>query len=103
MATRQISIVCSLVLRYVRCELPEDTVDIMVKVRTMKGMHILKEDRDNHTLNFRPWIVRTKPFEALRVRLNRYVKWEKLTTAATTSVAPFEQSLNKERRGDVNG
>ena len=74
MAMRQISTVCSFVLRYVRCELPEDTVDVMIKVRTMHGMHTLREDRDNHTLKFRPWSVRTKPFEALKARLNKYVR-----------------------------
>ena len=61
MAARQISTVCSFVLRYIRCDLPEDTVDVMVKVRTMWGTHMLKEDRDNYTLRFRPWSRRTRP------------------------------------------
>ena len=58
MTTRQISTACSFVLGYVWCELPEDTIDVMVKVRTMQGMHTLKEDRDNCTLKFRLWSVK---------------------------------------------
>ena len=71
----------------------------------MQGMHTVKEDGDKHTLKFRPWSVRTKLFEALSARLNRYAKrQETVATVATTSVAPvFEQLLNKEKRDDGNG
>ena len=71
---RQIGTVCNFILGYIKCELPEDTVDVLVKVRTMRGTHTLKEDWDCCTLQFRPWGVKTKPFEAMKVSLARYVK-----------------------------
>ena len=74
MAVRQINTVYSFIFGYVRCELPEYTVDVMVKVMTMWGTHTLKEGRENCTLKFKPWRVRTKLFETLKQRLNRYVK-----------------------------
>ena len=88
MAVRKIRTVCSCVLRYIRCELPEDTIDVIVKVRTMWGTHILKEDRDNCTLRFRPWSMRMKPFKVLGTRLNRYVKRRETVATAAASVAP---------------
>ena len=91
MATRHISTVCSFVLAYVRCELPEDKVDVIVKVRTMLGTHTLK-DRDIHILKFRPWSIK-----ALRARLTRYVE-RRPTVAAAASVAPaLEQAMNREK------
>ena len=102
MAVRQISTVCSFVLEYVRFELPEDT---MVKVRTMWGIHRHKEERDNCTLKFRPWNMRTKPFEALKQRLNRYVKRGEtvVTAAAAVTIAPvLEQVMNGGKEGEDN-
>ena len=106
MAVRQISTVCSFVLRYNRCELPEYTVDVIVKVRTMWDTHTLREDRDNCTLKFRLWSMRMKPFKALRARLNRYVKTRETVAAAVTavSVAPvLEQAVNEEKKVKVIG
>ena len=102
MTARQRSTVCNFVLRYIWCELPEDTVDVMVKVRTMWGTHMLKEDRDNCTLKFRPWSMRTKPFETLKQRLNRYVK-RRWTVAAAAAVTPFlQQVMNQGIKGEYN-
>ena len=52
---RQINTVCNLVLGYVKCKLPEDTVDVHVIIRMLWGTHTLKEDRDCYTLKFKPW------------------------------------------------
>ena len=46
---RQINPVCNFMLGFVKCELPEDTVDIEVKIRTPQGTHTLKEDRVPHS------------------------------------------------------
>ena len=71
---RQINTACNFLMSYVKCELPEDTVDVMVKVGTLWGTHTLKEDWENHSLKFRPWGAKTKPFEALEVRLFHFLK-----------------------------
>ena len=41
---RQINTVSNFILGYVKCELPEDSVDMMVKVSTLRGAHTMKED-----------------------------------------------------------
>ena len=93
---------CSFVLGYVGCELPEDTIDVTVKVRTLWGTHTLTENRDNHTFKFRWWSMITKPFETLRARLNRYVK-RRETVAAAASVSPVsEQAMDRGKEGKGN-
>ena len=42
--TRQINPVCDFMLGYLKSELPEDMVDVDVKIRTVRGIHTLKED-----------------------------------------------------------
>ena len=39
-----INSVCDFVLGYLKCDLPEDMVDVDVKIRTFRGIHTLKED-----------------------------------------------------------
>ena len=64
---------------------------------------MLKEDRDNCTLKFRLCNVRLKPFEALRARLNRYVKRrETAATATAASVAPVLEQARKREGGEGN-
>ena len=37
------------------CDLPEDTVLLIVKVKTKSGNHTLVEDTEKQTEKFRPW------------------------------------------------
>ena len=52
---RQIGSTCNFILGCVKCELPKDTTEVLVKVRTLWGTHTLKEDWEYHTMKFRPW------------------------------------------------
>ena len=94
---RQINPICNFVLGYLKCELPEDMVDVEVRIRTFKGTHTLKEGREYFTLKFRPWGGQVKPFEVLKVKLSRYIKRrETITAAATASVAPIFKKAQEE-------
>ena len=37
------------------CDLPEDAVLLILKVKTKSGNHTLVEDREKWTEKFRPW------------------------------------------------
>ena len=83
--------------------MPEDTVDVMVRFRrTLRGTHTLKEDWEYYSLMFRLWEGKTKPFEALNMRLSNYLKRQETVTAtAAASVPPtFHNTLEEEKRGD---
>ena len=73
---------------YVKCELPEDMVDVHVRIRALRGTHALKEDREYHALKFKPWGGKAKPFKALKARLSMYTHGRQKDVAAATSVAP---------------
>ena len=58
----QINPVCDLAFRFLKCDLPEDTVDIDLKIHTIRGILTYKEDYDSHTNKFRPWGIHVVPF-----------------------------------------
>ena len=48
---------------FFRCDLPEDSVLLVVKVKTKTGYHTLIEDMEKQTEKFRPWKKPTKDGE----------------------------------------
>ena len=46
---------CDLENGFFTCDLPEDTVLLVVKVKTKTGNHTLVEDTEKQTEKFRPW------------------------------------------------
>ena len=50
------------------CELPEHTVDMMVKVQTRSGEHTFREDVYICTLKYRRWNNDLRPFQSLKRR-----------------------------------
>ena len=42
----ELSVQCYLVYRFLKYSLPEDTIDVHLKVHTLKGIHTFKKDWD---------------------------------------------------------
>ena len=40
---------------YLVCDIPDNTVEIVVKIKTTFGKHTLVEDRERRTVKYRPW------------------------------------------------
>ena len=51
------------------CELPEHTMDVMLKVKTRTGEHTFREDIYTHTLKYRRWNNELRPFQSLKRRV----------------------------------
>ena len=51
------------------CELPEHTMDVLLKVRTRTGEHTFREDVYTHMLNYRRWNNELRPFRSLKRRV----------------------------------
>ena len=65
---------CNFVHRYFRCLLPEETVDIEVKVKTMKGIHTFRRDCTTQIIYCKPWHPRAKSLSILVRILQTYVE-----------------------------
>ena len=51
---------CDLENGFFTCDLPEDAVLLILKVKTKTGNHTLEEDMEKQTEKFRPWKKPTK-------------------------------------------
>ena len=65
---------CSFVHRYLRCLLPEETADIDVKVKTMKGIHMFRREYTTQIISCQPWSPRLCPCPSLVRRMQTYLE-----------------------------
>ena len=53
------------------CDLPEDTVLLILKVKTQTGNHTLVEDTEKQTEKFQPWKKQDKDWETSSLKASR--------------------------------
>ena len=52
---KEMSVSCNFIAHSLTCVLPENTMDILLKVRTKSGGHTFREDVCMRTLKYRRW------------------------------------------------
>ena len=63
---KEISITCDFIQHNLHCMLPENTMDILLKVHTRSGEHTFREDIYTRTLKYRKWNNELRPFHSLK-------------------------------------
>ena len=53
---------CNFLHGYFRCQLPTETVNVEVKVKTMQGIHTFRRDRTCQVIKCNPWSTRHCPY-----------------------------------------
>ena len=59
---KEMNMSCDFLTNQLMCELPEQMMDVMLKVRTRTGEHTFREDIYMHTLKYRRWNSELRPF-----------------------------------------
>ena len=67
---------CNFLHGYFRCQLPEETVDVEVKVKTMQGIHTFRRDRTSQVIRCNPWSTRLCPYHSLIQKMKTYLELE---------------------------
>ena len=81
---KEMNMNCNLLTNRLVCELPEQTVDVLLKVRTKTGEHTFREDVYTCTLKYRRWNNELRPFRSLKRRVaNIFQKWNSLSDDST--------------------
>ena len=52
---------CNFLHGFFRCKLPEEVVDVEVKITSMQGTHIFRRDRTTQLIKCTPWSTRLHP------------------------------------------
>ena len=60
------NITCDFLEKCLVCELPEQTIDVLLKIRTKTGEHTFREYVYTHTLKYCRWNNQLKPFRSLK-------------------------------------
>ena len=66
---KEINVTCDLLTKQLVCELPYQTMDVLLKVRIKTGEHTFREDVYTLTLKYRRWNNDLKPFRSLKRRV----------------------------------
>ena len=74
------------------CDLPEDTILLVVKVKTKTGNHTLVEDTEKQTENLRPWKKPTKDRKTSPKKLPRVLSPRKNDNRMTLDSGPCPSS-----------
>ena len=102
---KEMSITCDFIQHNLYCVLPENTMDILLKVCTRLGEHMFREDIYTRTLKYRKWNNELRPFCSLKKRVaqmfqrrNSYSDSSRGTSTQVTVNEVPEQSKTEEKR-----
>ena len=71
---------CDLIFCILSCNLPENTIDMGLKVCTLQGIHMYKKDRSTQILKCSPWETKVKPFPSLQKKMTEYLRQRQIIT-----------------------
>ena len=66
---KEMSVTCDFIQHNLQCVLPENMMDILLKVCTRSGEHTFSEDIYTRTLKYRKWKNELRPFHSLKKRV----------------------------------
>ena len=84
----EVTPICDLVFGYLRCNVLKDTINIYVKICTLRGVHTHKKDRSSQVNNYSPWRSEITPFPSLKKEMSEFMGQGKVITT------PFNISPN---------
>ena len=103
------SMTCDFIQHNLHCVLPENTMDILLKVHTRSGEHTFREDVYTRTLKYRKWNNGLQPFHSLKKRVvqmfqkrNSYSDSSRGTSTQTIVNEVPEQCTTEEKDSEMD-
>ena len=63
---KEMNITCDFIEKWLVSELPEQMMDVLLKIRRKTGEHTFQKDVYIHTLKYHRWNNQLKPFRSLK-------------------------------------
>ena len=104
---KEMNVACDFIQRTLTCTLPENTMDVLLKVQTRSGKHTFREDVYTRTLKYRRWNNDLRPFRSLKKRVARMF-WKRnlfldsSRATSTQTVANMEQCKMEEKDSETD-
>ena len=106
---KEMSVTCDFIQHNLPCVLPENTMDILLKVHTRLGEHMFREDVYTRTLKYRKWNNVLRPFHSLKKRVvqmfwkrNSYLDSSRGTSTQTIVNEVPEQCKTEEKDSEMD-
>ena len=74
---KEMNVSCDFIEKKLNCVLPDNTMDVLLKVQTRSGEHTFREDIYTRTLKYRRWNNELRPFRSLKKRVARIFRKRK--------------------------
>ena len=84
---------CDFIQHELTCTLPENTMDVLLKVCTKSGEHTFREDVYTRTLKYRRWNNELRPFRSLKKRVARMF-WKRNLFSNTSKSTSTQTIVN---------
>ena len=78
--TKEIKVDCDFIQKSLICELPPQTLDVLLRVRTRSGEHTFREDVYTRSLKYRRWNNQMRPFRSLKKRVANIFRRKRSTS-----------------------
>ena len=102
---KEMNITYDFLEKWLVCELPEQTMDVLLKIRKKTGEHMFREDVYTHTLKYCRWNNQLKPFRSLKRRVaNIFRKGNSLSDDSRgTSTQSIVNHMEREEERSIIG
>ena len=106
---KEMNVMCDFIQHNLTCTLPENTMDVLLKVHTRLGEHTFREDVYTKTLKYRRWNNELRPFRSLKKRVarmflkrNSFLDTSKTTSTQTIVNMVSEQCKTEEKDSETD-
>ena len=101
------NVACDFIQHNLTCTLPENTMDVLLKVHTRSGEHTFREDVYTRTLKYRRWNNELRPFRSLKKRVARIFQKrnsfsDSSRATSTQTVVNMEQCKTEEKDSETD-
>ena len=106
---KEMNVTCDFIQHNLTCTLPENTMDVLLKVCTRLGEHTFREDVYTRTLKYRRWNNELRPFRSLKKRVarmfqkrNSFLDSSRATSTQTVANTVPEQCKMEEKDSETD-
>ena len=95
-----LAIQCALVYGFLKCDLPEDTTDMDLKVHMLKIIHTFRRDYKSQTSWCSPWGIEVQPYPNFEQKMGEFMR-RRETTATPYATTPSRSKAQKRPRRNL--
>ena len=103
---KEMNVSCDFIEKWLVCKLPDQMMDVLLKIKTKTGEHTFCEDVYMHTLKYHRWNNQLRPFRSLKKRVANIFERETLCQLTVGEHLPnlsYTMKRDSEDRSIVNG